>query len=350
VAAEAEHVGPGAQAKVFEVLACAESPGSADQAAGVLADVELGEFGDELQRAVQSSRGHLRALGGVLGDVGGDGAFGELLAVVEVGRADGADVELAAEGEGVDAAVDGRAVDPGLGCGDGDGVGQQLGGGPGRGRSLAAAGAVEAYDGVEVDRSALLVLGDLGEGDAGVVAELPLGQAGALADLAAQVGREASPERTGVRVPEDGGFVVVGVRIERGAELLVLLVVVGAAAAGASVGAAVVDGSEAGGGESGEDAGVGCDVFGGALAAAQSGGDQLEGVAAVDLGAGRAAGRAAVVAADEELAGREVGRVEAVEDAADLAGGGRGGWGGCSRRGRRAGGGYRAGCRVRRGC
>jgi hypothetical protein len=48
----------------------------------------------------------------------------------------------------------------------------------------------------------------------------------------------------------------------------------------------------------------------------------VEGVAAVDLGAGRAAGGAAVVAADEELAGREAGRVEVVEDSADLAGGG----------------------------
>jgi hypothetical protein len=64
------------------------------------------------------------------------------------------------------------------------------------------------------------------------------------------------------------------------------------------------------------------DVFGGALAAAQAGGDQVEGVAAVDLGAGLAAGRAAVVAADEELSGREAGRVEAVEDIADLAGAG----------------------------
>lgn len=52
-----------------------------------------------------------------------------------------------------------------------------------------------------------------------------------------------------MRVPEHGGFVVVGVRVERGAELLVLLVVLGAAAAGAAVGAAVVDRAEAGGGE-----------------------------------------------------------------------------------------------------
>jgi len=65
---------------------------------------------------------------------------------------------------------------------------------------------------------------------------------------------------------------------------------------------------------------VGADLFRGALASAQAGGDQLEGVTAVDLRAGRAAGRTTVVAADEELAGREAGRVEVVEDGADLAG------------------------------
>jgi hypothetical protein len=65
---------------------------------------------------------------------------------------------------------------------------------------------------------------------------------------------------------------------------------------------------------------VGGDVFGDALAPAQAGGDQVEGVAAVDLGAGGAASRAAVVAADEELTGREAGRVQAVKDIADLAG------------------------------
>lgn len=121
-------------------------------------------------------------------------------------------------------------------------------------------------------------------------------------------------------VPENGRFVVVRVRGECCTEYGVVLVVVGAAAAGPSAGGAVVDRAEARGGEGGEDAGVGGDVFGGALAAAQAGGDQVEGVAAVDLGAGRAAGGAAVVAADEELAGREVGGVEVVKDAADLAG------------------------------
>jgi predicted metal-dependent phosphotriesterase family hydrolase len=64
------------------------------------------------------------------------------------------------------------------------------------------------------------------------------------------------------------------------------------------------------------------DAFRDALAAAQAGGDQVEGVAAVDLGAGRATGGAAVVAADQEVTGREAGGVEAVEDVADLTGAG----------------------------
>jgi hypothetical protein len=83
-----------------------------------------------------------------------------------------------------------------------------------------------------------------------------------------------------------------------------------------------VDRAEARGGEGGEDARVGGDAFRGALAAAQARGDQVEGVAAVDLGAGRAAGRTAVVAPHEEVAGGEAGRVESVEDVADLAGAG----------------------------
>lgn len=46
----------------------------------------------------------------------------------------------------------------------------------------------------------------------------------------------------------------------------------------------------------------------------------MEGVATVDLGTGRATGRTAVVAADEELSSRESRRVEVLEGAADLAG------------------------------
>jgi hypothetical protein len=62
------------------------------------------------------------------------------------------------------------------------------------------------------------------------------------------------------------------------------------------------------------------DLVGGALAAAESGGDQVEGVAAVGLGAGRTAGGPAVIAADQELTGGQGGGVEVVQDGADLAG------------------------------
>jgi hypothetical protein len=123
-----------------------------------------------------------------------------------------------------------------------------------------------------------------------------------------------------VRVPQHGRFVVVRVRVEGRAQGRVLVVVADAAAAGAITGEAVVDRAEAGGGEGGEDARVGSDPFGGALAAAEPGGDQVVGVAAVGLGAGRAPGGAAVVAADEELAGREGGGVQMVQHAADLPG------------------------------
>ncbi|MBD9700987.1 hypothetical protein IHE56_02545 [Streptomyces sp. ID01-12c] len=159
---------------MFEILACAEEPGRSDEAAGVVADVELGQLGGELQRPVESSGGCLGALGGVLGDVRGDRALGQFLAVVEVGGADGADVELAAEGEGVGASVDGRAVDADLGCRCLNGVGEEFGGRPGRRRGVTTSGAVDADDGMKVDGAALLVLGDLGEGDAGVVAEAAL--------------------------------------------------------------------------------------------------------------------------------------------------------------------------------
>lgn len=67
-------------------------------------------------------------------------------------------------------------------------------------------------------------------------------------------------------IPEDGRFVVVRLRVEWGAECVVVLVVLSAAAAAAdrtgAPGGAVVDRAEAGGGEGGEDAGVCGDAFG----------------------------------------------------------------------------------------
>jgi hypothetical protein len=169
---------------------------------GVVGEVEVGEFGEEAEGAVEGSGRCLRAFGRVLGDVGSDRAVGEVGAV-EVVAADGADVELAPEGEGVGAAVDDGTGDAGGGDGGADGVGEQFVGGPGGRRGGATVGAVEADDGVEVDGAAPLVLGDLGERGPSVLAEGALGEPGALGDLAAQVNGEAPPEGSGMGVPED---------------------------------------------------------------------------------------------------------------------------------------------------
>ncbi|GAA2112011.1 hypothetical protein GCM10009802_09920 [Streptomyces synnematoformans] len=168
---------------------------------------------------------------------------------------DGADVELGTEREGVGAAVEDRAGDDSTGGRRLDGVGQQLGRCPVRGSGVAAGRAVEAYDGMEVDGAALLVLGDLGEGDAGVLREDALGESGAAGDLATEMDGEASPECARVGIPEDGGFVVVAVGVPWGAEGGVVGCVVAPAAAGTGAGA-VVDGAEARRGEGGEDPGV----------------------------------------------------------------------------------------------
>ena len=105
MAAEAEHVRPGPQPPVG--VDAGRGPCRPDEAAGVVGDavaVEVGEFAD----AAVEGAGVLGGLGGVLGDVGGDGLFGDVGAVAE--GLDGADVELGAPAEGAGRlAVGGRA-------------------------------------------------------------------------------------------------------------------------------------------------------------------------------------------------------------------------------------------------
>ncbi len=158
-------------------------------------------------------------------------------------------------------------VDAGAVGGCADGVVEEVCGGPGGWGAGGSGGSVDADDGVEVDLAALLVFGDLGVGERGLVAQGALGQSGGLGDLAAQVSGEAGPQRGGVRVPQHRAGVVVPLRVQRGAEERVAVGVPGAAGAGGGAGL-VVDGAEAGGGEGGEDAGVGGDGCGDGLAAA----------------------------------------------------------------------------------
>lgn len=159
-------------------------------------------------------------------------------------------------------------------------------------------------NGVEVDQAALLVLGDLGEGDPQDRVGGLLGHAEPGGDLAAQVGGEAGPQSGGVGVEQDRGRVVVRRGVQRRPEQGVRGFVELAAAAGPDVaaggGGAVVDGAEGRRGEGGEDAGVGADGVGDGLAAGQAGADEVVGVGGVDAGAGRAARGAAVTARGEQ--------------------------------------------------
>ncbi len=118
-----------------------------------------------------------------------------------------------------------------------------------------------------------------------------------------------------MRVPQDRAHVVVPLGVERGAQQPVVVGVDLAAVAAVGVGL-VVDGAEAGGGEGGEHARVRGDAGGDGLASAQSGGDELVGVVAVDGRAGGAAGGAAVAAADQQFARREPAGIEVVENLA----------------------------------
>ena len=84
-------------------------------------------------------------------------------------------------------------------------------------------------------------------------------------------------------------------------------------------GGAGVDGAEGGGGEGGEHARVGGDRLGHALAACQPGSDELVGVGAVGLGAGRADRGAPVPAREVDRLVRQILGVQVVEN---LPGGG----------------------------
>jgi hypothetical protein len=169
---------------------------------------------------------------------------------------------------------------------------------------------------VEVDDAACLVFRDLDVADGDELAEVFEGEPGGAGEVAGQVGGEPAPQPGGVGVEQDGGGVVVAVAAHGLAELWVGVGVASGAgdvaAVGAAPGVAVaagaagqdglaahppgVDGAERGGGEGGEHARVRDDGGGDALAACESGADELAGVALVDLRAGGADGLAAVPA------------------------------------------------------
>ncbi|GAA2918868.1 hypothetical protein GCM10020221_13900 [Streptomyces thioluteus] len=208
-------------------------------------------------------------------------------------------VELGAPLES--AFADGRAMGGAGGgamCGGADGVDEQGRRGPG-GRGFAGAGgAVEADDGVEVDRCPSLVLGDFRERKSGVAGEVGLGDACGGGEVAADVAGEAVPEFAGVGVPEDVCGVVVAGGAQRLSDECIVCAVDGRAAEGTAVFAAVgasagvaagsvgggaVDGAEAGGGEGDEEPGMFPDGVGDGFAAGESGADEVVGVSGVEV-------------------------------------------------------------------
>jgi hypothetical protein len=313
VAAEAEHVRPGGQPQLLELGKVAETEACGDVAAGVLTDGQVSDPVGRGEAAIESASA-FGGLGRVLGHVRGDLGIGH----VTVGG-DRADVELAAprQGAGRESWRGGSRDAYGTG-GLVDGSGEQRDGDPG-GRGVGWPGrAVEPDDGVEVDDAAALVFGDLGVGDPELRGEGLAGESGLAGQGPAQGDGEPSSQFGGADVEQHRPGVVVAVWTERLAEPVVLpgvllrarqtdAVLAGLVFPARSAGQdpavflpSGVDRAERRRGERDEHAGMVGDGGGDALAAGQSGADELVCVGAVDLGAGRAAGGAAGLACDRQ--------------------------------------------------
>ena len=203
----------------------------------------------------------------------------------------------------------------------------EVGGGDAGGRRQEPCGvvvvqAVEAEQHVEVDRAAGLILGGFAVADPDAVGQVAV--AGELVEVPFDRLLGAPPQFPGGVVPDHVRVVVVAVRAQRLAEPGIVAGVAVEAGqlaavrahfrlapgvAGLCLAAAVrltgagvqphrprMDGAEGRGGEGSEHGRVRRDVVGDAFAADEPGADELEGVPAVGLGAGRA-GRDAAVAA-----------------------------------------------------
>ena len=238
MASEAEHVGPGPESEVLEFWDGAEVPAGGDDSFGVGVDLEVvdvfsgavavavgagerggvvgpaGAFAGAAVEGVVDGAGGFGALGGVFGQVPGNLAGAE--GGVGAGRGgDAAQVELVAPADGVELA-EGYGLgwfDLGSFDGGADGGVEELGGGAG-GWGLVGLGAVEAEDGVEVDRSPGLVFGDFGDRHPPDVPPGPLGDAEELGGGPVDQGDGAVPQCIGHGVEDDGGGVVVGVGVE----------------------------------------------------------------------------------------------------------------------------------------
>jgi hypothetical protein len=145
----------------------------------------------------------------------------------------------------------------------------------------AVLGAIQAHDRVEVHQPAGLELGDLRIGHANTLAPLALTEARPRRENSNQLDHEPVPQRRGVPVPQHRTLVVVRRRVDRGAQLGVVVVALPAAARARVIGP-VVDGSERRRRQAGEDLRVLGDLLSHALApASHTGVDELPHVSAV---------------------------------------------------------------------
>ena len=138
----------------------------------------------------------------------------------------------------------------------------------------------------------------------GALLQLALGEAGAGGDLAAEPVGEALPELSGVVVEQHGAGVVVGGRVEGGAEASGRRPRGGCRSGSAPRSGRLWTGPKEGAVRVAKTRGWSRTVAGMSLAvvSGQAGADQVVGVARVGPGAGRAAGGAAVAAGDAEPA------------------------------------------------
>lgn len=190
---------------------------------------------------------------------------------------------------------------------------------------------------MHVDRRALLVLGDAGEGQPGVLGESGLYEADRGGQPPPDVDDEPVPQLGRMCVPQHVARVVVAVGAQRLANKGISHIVDGPAAerppvialgpvaTGAAALPGTVHGPEGRGGQGDEEPGPVADVGGDVLAAQEARADEVEGVSGVESGAGRADGRASVAAADEEPFAGFVAGVVVLNDLAGCAvqGGGR---------------------------
>jgi hypothetical protein len=217
VAAEAEHVRPGAKAQVFERRHPAQTQAFGDEAASMISDWQICKPVGRGDPAIQGA-GAFGGLGGVLGDVGSDPRVREIPS-----RGDGSDVVFTAEvhsarrqsGHGLEVKMDGAR-------GVGDGHGEYVERCPGRRRGCRPGGTIEPDDGVEVDHAATLVLGDLGVRNAELLGQPRPGDPGLVGERSLEGDGEA-PQFGSAGVEQDRPDVVVAVGAQGLAEQRIVL-------------------------------------------------------------------------------------------------------------------------------